>query len=110
MAAVYLYTPIPVMMAMCLVEGIMGVTSYTIRVSATQSYVPDERKGRFNGAFGILLTGGFFLGTTISGALSELVPDVRYIITGFMALSLLAAIVFIGGNKKYIAPLYNTEN
>ncbi len=110
LAAIYLYMPIPVMMAMCLVEGIMGVTSYTIRVSATQSYVPDERKGRFNGAFGILLTGGFFLGTTISGALSELVPDVRYVVTGFMILGLLAALVFVGGNKKYIAPLYNTEN
>ena len=41
----YLYTPVPVMMAMCLCNGLLGVTSYTIRISATQSYVPDEEKG-----------------------------------------------------------------
>ena len=110
MAGIYLYMPIPVMFAMCVVEGMMGVTSYTIRISATQSYVPDEKKGRFNGAIEMLFTAGFFFGTTISGALSEVVPDIRYVVTGFMLVSLIAAIVFIGGNKKYIAPLYNTEN
>lgn len=46
------------MMAMCLCNGLLGVTSYTIRISATQSYVPDEKKGRFNGAFNMLNTVG----------------------------------------------------
>ena len=36
--------------------GVLGVTSYTIRISATQSYVPHEKKGRFNGAFNMLNT------------------------------------------------------
>ncbi len=51
---VYLFTPVPVMMLLCFLVGIGGITSYTIRISATQSYVPDERKGRFNGAFNML--------------------------------------------------------
>ena len=34
------------MMLMCFIVGVCGITSYTIRVSATQSYVPDGRKGR----------------------------------------------------------------
>lgn len=46
-----------------LLTGILGVTSYTIRISATQSYVPDEKKGRFNGAFNMLNTVGSFTGT-----------------------------------------------
>ena len=40
----YLYFPLPVMMASCFLNGILGVTSYTIRISATQSYVPDEKR------------------------------------------------------------------
>jgi MFS family permease len=55
---VYLFTPIPVMMVLCFLVGVGGITSYTIRISATQSYVPDERKGRFNGAFNMLSTAG----------------------------------------------------
>ena len=47
--------------------GILGVTSYTIRSSATQSYVPHERKGRFNGAFIMLTTAGSLLGELLAG-------------------------------------------
>ena len=32
----YLYCPLPVMMASCFLTGILGVTSYTIRISATR--------------------------------------------------------------------------
>ncbi|HAE16014.1 MAG TPA: hypothetical protein DCG51_05630, partial [Erysipelotrichaceae bacterium] len=48
---IYLFTPIPVMFILMLFSGLLGVTSWTIRISATQAYVPDEKKGRFNGAF-----------------------------------------------------------
>ena len=63
----YLYFPLPVMMASCFLNGILGVTSYTIRISATQSYVPDEKKGRFNGAFNMLNTVGSFTGNLLAG-------------------------------------------
>ena len=36
-----LYLPYYAIMAVCFIEGILGVTSYNIRISATQSYVPD---------------------------------------------------------------------
>ena len=65
----YLYCPLPVMMVSCFLTGILGVTSYTIRISATQSYVPDEKKGRFNGAFNMLNTVGSFTGNLLAGAL-----------------------------------------
>lgn len=107
--AIYLFLPIPVMMAFCAMDGILGVTSYTIRISATQSYVPDEKKGRFNGAFNMLNAACGFVGTLLSGALTEVFRDVRFVLVIFMAVCLVAAIVFIGGNKKYIAPLYNRQ-
>lgn len=105
----YLYCPVRVMMVMCFATGILGVTSYTIRISATQGYVPDEKKGRFNGAFNTLNTAGLLLGELIAGALAEYLP-IRPIITVTMALNVLAALAFIGGGKKHIEKIYNTEN
>ena len=67
----------------CFLTGILGVTSYTIRISATQSYVPDEKKGRFNGAFNMLNTVGSFTGNLLAGALVAFLP-VRGVLTGFM--------------------------
>ena len=103
---VYLYTPVPVMMILCFLVGIGGLTSYTIRISATQSYVPDERKGRFNGAFNMLSTAGALLGELLAGLLTLLVPE-RVVLLAVMLLCALAAVVVIGGGRKHVALIYN---
>lgn len=108
LGAFYLYTTIPLMMAANFLIGILGVTSYTIRVSATSAYVPDERKGRFNGAFAMLNTGGMLLGELLSGLLTEIMPQ-RRVITLFYALTFSAALLFIGGGKKSVSAIYNHE-
>lgn len=106
--AFVLYMPVPVMMPMCLICGLCGVTSYTIRVSATQSYVPHEKKGRFNGAFNMLNTFGAFTGELAAGALTGLMP-MRTVLTAFMLLNAVAAAVLIGGSAKQVKPIYNTQ-
>ena len=103
---VYLFTPIPVMMILCFIIGIGGITSYTIRVSATQSYVPDERKGRFNGAFNMLSTSGALLGEVLAGVLSVVMPE-RVVLLSVMLLCALAAVVFIGGGREHVSYIYN---
>ena len=103
---VYLFTPVPVMMIFCFIVGIGGITSYTIRISATQSYVPDERKGRFNGAFNLLSTAGALLGEVLAGVLTLLIPE-RVVLLAVMLLCALAAAIFIGGGKKHVALIYN---
>lgn len=103
---IYLFTPIPVMMLFCFIIGIGGITSYTIRVSATQSYVPDERKGRFNGAFNMLSTTGALIGELVAGTASQVMPE-RILLMTVMLLCAAAAIVFIGGGGKYVAVVYN---
>ena len=103
---VYLFTPIPVMMLLCFIVGIGGITSYTIRVSATQSYVPDERKGRFNGAFNMLSTAGALAGELAAGTLTLFIPE-RTLLLSVMLLCALAAIVFIGVGQRHVAPIYN---
>lgn len=104
----YLFMPVPVMMLMCLCNGLLGVTSYTIRISATQSYVPDEKKGRFNGAFNMLNTVGSLTGQLLAGALTVLLP-VRLVLSVFMAMTTVTAVVFIGGNKQAVSAIYNRQ-
>lgn len=106
--AFYLYCPLPVMMLSCFLTGILGVTSYTIRISATQSYVPDEKKGRFNGAFNMLNTVGSFSGELLAGALTAFLPA-RGVLTGFMLIAVAAAILVIGGGRKSVAAIYNRQ-
>ncbi len=102
----YLFFSLPVMTVLCFVMGFGGVTSYTIRISATQSYVPDEKKGRFNGAFNMLSTAGALIGELAAGALAVRLPG-RLILMSSMLLCALAAVVFIGGRKQAVAAIYN---
>lgn len=106
--AFYLYTNIPIMMGCCFLAGILGVTSYTIRISSTQNYVPDEKKGRYNGAFNMLTTVGCFAGEMLAGVLTVVV-SARSVLTGFMLLNAVAALIVVGGNKKEISKIYNRE-
>lgn len=105
----YLFFPVPVMMLMCFVIGVGGVTTYTIRISATQSYVPDEKKGRFNGAFNMLFMIGAVLGEMTAGFVSEAVSE-RTILMTAMLVEAALALVIIGGSKKHIEKIYNREN
>ena len=103
---VYLYFSFPVMMALCFIIGIGGVTSYTIRISATQSYVPDEKKGRFNGAFNMLSTVGALAGEFAAGLLAVKYPE-RAVMLAVMLLCAAAAVIFIGGGKRHVEAIYN---
>ena len=104
----YLFLPVNGMRVACFLLGILGVTSYTIRSSATQSYVPHDKKGRFNGAFIMLTTSGSLLGEALAGACTTFLP-MRTILAVFMGVALLAALVIIGGGKRHVKPLYNRE-
>ena len=108
LGGVYLFTNLPIMGISMFLCGILGVTSYNIRISATQSYVADGKKGRFNGIFNTLCTIGTLAGELGAGALSTVVED-RVIVAGFYVLGLLAAVFFIGGNRKAVSKIYNTQ-
>ena len=104
----YLFLPVNGMRIACFLVGILSVTSYTIRSSATQSYVPDDRKGRFNGAFIMLTTSGALLGELLAGACTAFLP-MRTVLAMFMGVALIAAVVIIGGGKKHVKPLFNRQ-
>ena len=104
--AVYLFAPIPVMMVCCFCMGIMGVTSYNIRISATQSYVPDERKGRFNGTFQMLNTFGAMGGQFLSGLLADHF-DKRFVLMGFMMINFVAVWGVMFRRRDAVKAVYN---
>lgn len=104
----YLYTPLNVMRLACFLIGILGVTSYTIRISATQAYVPNGMRGRFNGAFAMLDTSGALLGEALAGVVLNYLP-MRPALSVFMGICTAAAIIFIYGGRRHIRPIYNTQ-
>lgn len=105
---VYLYTTVSVMQVMCFLMGILGVTSYNIRISATQTYVPNEMKGRYNGAFLMLTKSGTLFGELLSGIMITFLP-MRLTLSIFMGFCALAAVVLIGGGRQNVIPIYNRK-
>lgn len=103
-----LYFPIVVMMILSFIEGIMGVTSYNIRISATQSYVPHEKKGRFNGIFLMAITASMTLGQLIAGALGDIMSK-RLVVSIFMAFNLIGVLAVMYKNRNHVKPIYNRQ-
>ncbi|MGN1204525.1 MAG: MFS transporter [Lachnospiraceae bacterium] len=106
--ALLMYMPVPVMMPMCFAVGIMGITSYNIRISATQSYVPNERKGRFNGIFQMCVTIGSMLGELVAGGMAEFMGK-REVNIVFMLMNAIAVWAVIYRGKRYVKPIYNRQ-
>lgn len=105
---VILFLPIPVMAVVFFLYGVLGVTSYNIRIAATQSYLPDGKRARFNGSFQMLTSLGSLCGTLTAGVLAEHLPE-RAVIALFSAVGLAAAWLFIFRRRREVAALYNRE-
>lgn len=74
----YLLFPNSLWWMMCLfnfIAGMLAVNSYNIRIAATQSYVPDTIRGRFNGVFMMFNVLGSILGQLLGGVIGSLVND-----------------------------------
>ena len=108
LAGCVLFLPVPLMMAAFFLQGILGVTSYTIRTAATQSYVPDTKRARFNGTFQMMVSLGSILGNLTAGALAEVFPE-RSVILGVNLLGVVLVYVFIYRGRQHVARIYNRD-
>ncbi len=106
--AAYLFTPTNVMMPLMFLSGFICVTSFNIRISSTQNHVPNEMRGRFNGAFQMLTTLGGSVGTLVGGALGELWP-IRTVIVGVNALCILASVLIMYRGRGHVKKIYCVE-
>ena len=104
----YLYAPVPLMIVMTFTMGLMSMTSYNIRISTTQKYIPDEKKGRFNGTFQMLNTFGMMAGELISGALADHY-DKRLVVLGFSIIEFTAAWLIMFRAREHVGKIYNQE-
>ena len=80
----YLLLPNTLWPLMCIsnfLVGILAVNSYNIRIAATQSYVPDSIRGRFNGVFQMFNMLGTILGQLLGGWIGEQVIDRAAVLT-----------------------------
>ncbi|MGM9618370.1 MAG: MFS transporter [Oscillospiraceae bacterium] len=103
-----LYAPVPLMALMFFAEGILGVTSYNIRIAATQSYIPDTKRGRFNGTFQMLCSLGSIAGSLTAGVLGEFMPE-RHVILLLNAIGLASVYLFMYRGRKPVAAIYNRD-
>lgn len=103
-----LFLPVPLMAVWFFMDGALGVTSYTIRSAATQSYVPDNKRARFNGMFQMISFVGSVVGSLVIGALAEVLPE-RLIVTVTNALVLLAVYLFMYRGREHVKKIYNRE-
>ena len=104
----WLFLPVPLMALALFVDGMLGVTSYNIRIAATQSYLPDSKRARFNGAYQMITSLGSLCGTLLAGTLAEALPE-RGVIVLFSAIGLAAAWLFIFRCRREVAAIYNRE-
>ncbi|MDD4291864.1 MAG: MFS transporter [Clostridia bacterium] len=106
---IFLYMPYWWLIAILyVINGALAVTSFNIRISSTQNYVPDTHRARFNASFQLINAVGMILGQLIGGALGE-VFDTRIIIIVAMLVNLAAMFLIMVGNRKYVKPIYNAE-
>ena len=104
----YLFFPFWAMLLFMLFEGMLGVTSYNIRISSTQNYLPDEMRGRFNGLFQMLTILGTISGQLIAGAIGDLF-DIRWVVVASMTITVLAVFVIIVPNGEHVKKIYNVN-
>lgn len=104
----YLFFPFWIMLVFMFVEGVLGVTSYNIRISSTQNYLPDEMRGRFNGLFQMLSILGTILGQLIAGAIGDALP-IRWIVVAAMAVTLLSVFGIVMPNAESVKKIYNVN-
>ncbi|HZJ86952.1 MAG TPA: MFS transporter [Erysipelothrix sp.] len=103
-----LYMPFELMLVLSFITGILSVTSFNIRISSTQAYVPDKVRGRFNGTFQMMSTTGIILGQLLWGALGEVYPAPRLILIGNM-ITLVLTFLVVYKRKESVKPIYNSN-
>ena len=103
-----LYTPFAVILFLFFIEGLLSATSYNIRLSTTQSYVPEEFRGRFNGCFQMFGNTGVIIGVLIAGAASKFF-SLRSVIVGLMLLCIAGTFAVMYKGRRYVKPIYNRD-
>ena len=110
LGASMLYMPYFLMIVISFMIGILSVTSFNIRMSATQIYIPGEMRGRVNSIQQLLWNLGAILGALVIGSIAEYTSiDYREIILFTSVVSLSAIILIPLRMRSEFKNIYNKD-
>ena len=102
--------PYFLMIIVSFIVGLLSVTSFNIRMSATQTYLPGHIRGRINSTQQMLWNLGTIVGTLSIGFIAEYSGlEYRFIILCASAISLSAIFLIPLRMKNEFKKIYNVE-
>ncbi len=108
--AFMLFTPFFVMATMSFLVGLLSVTSFNIRMSATQTYIPSDKRGRVNSVQTLLWNIGAIVGIMIFALLAEFTTiPYEYLIMSSALVSISAIFIFPIRMKEAFQKIYNVD-
>jgi MFS transporter, DHA3 family, macrolide efflux protein len=110
MSATLLYMPYYLMITFSFIVGLLSVTSFNIRMSATQTYIPSHIRGRINSTQTLLWNIGTILGCIVIGLVAEYSTlDYRLILLLVSGVSLSAIFLIPVRMKEEFKKIYNRD-
>ncbi len=91
---ILLYTPYPAMLINRFIVGFLGTTSYTLRETSVQSYLPRNMRAKVSAVFSVIFSFSMILFQLFSGYLGEFM-DYRLVIVVMSAIAYTGIVVFI---------------
>jgi MFS transporter, DHA3 family, macrolide efflux protein len=110
LAATMLFMPYALMVGFSFLIGLLSVTSFNIRMTATQTYIPSEIRGRVNSTQQLLWNFGAIVGAISIGLLAEYSGlEYRVIVLLAASVSLSAIFLFPIRLRSEFKKIYNVE-
>lgn len=110
LSATMLYMPYVLMITASFVVGLLSVTSFNIRMTATQTYIPSHMRGRINSTQGLLWNIGAIFGALTIGLVAEYTTfDYRLIMLVVAVISLSAILLIPIRMKNEFKKIYNAD-
>ncbi len=110
MGATLLFMPYVIMVAVSFIVGLLSVTSFNIRMSATQTYLPGHIRGRINSTQQLLWNLGTIFGTLSIGLIAEFSGlDYRLVIMMASVVSISAILLIPIRMKDEFKKIYNVD-
>lgn len=101
----YLFLPLPGMLALSLVGALAGAAAYAQRSTGVQGYVPDAVRARFNSAASVTASLGAISGQLLGGALGDCLP-MRTVAAGSMLALLIGTLATLGAGMRAVRPVF----
>lgn len=108
--AIMLLTPFWFMALSSFLVGVLSVTSFNIRMAATQTYIPSAKRGRVNAVQTLLWNMGAIAGTLIFSLLGEFTNiGYQWLILAAAGVSISAIFIFPLRMRKDFRDIYNVD-